>query len=100
MIPSTALRRKQTVMSSHLLFDLVLVRTHNESMWLLIVRIYLIIGLATAIAILSWPRLRGPNSEVTQRPFVTGVIATLEWPIFLVVVIRALIAKRKERHNP
>ena len=50
-------------------------------------RMYLAIGYMAAIAILNWRRLRGPHSEVTRHPFAAGLIAVVEWPLLLAVVI-------------
>jgi len=56
-------------------------------------RIYLAIGCAAAIALLSWRRLRGPNSEVTRHPLAAGLIAMFEWPLLLAAAIWNFIAR-------
>ena len=63
---------------------------------ILLARIYIAIGCMAAIALLSWRRLRGPNSEVTRHPFAAGLIAMFEWPLLLAVAIWNLIARWRE----
>lgn len=63
-------------------------------------RVYLAVGCAAAIILLSRHRHPGLNATVGRHPLVAGLIALFEWPLLLAIVIWNFIARwRRTDHR-